>query len=202
MLRKNQLYLDRGEQIPTDTESSIPEEKNVVTLVSRQTKGDIHAAESRRADIYQQALSIMPVSSENTRRADYIAAGIIVTVLGSWLGGAVLKSRVITVLIYVLLVVLAAVVAGSVLGALLGLGFIPVDPLQVLLFAIAGIAILVLGVGLSLLMQWSNREDAQQLVNETPIQHVLVPVREANPLVVIPVKELNPLPHVGRRNMD
>ena len=212
MLNRNQFYFDRREQIPTGAENDGPEEKNIVTFVSRQTKGDIHSADSRRAAIYRQALSIMPASSENEKRSNYIAAGMIVTVLGGWLGSLVLKSRAFTTLTFILLFFFGAALAGLFLGAVLGKGFIPVEPMQVALFAIAGTSVFILGVGLSLML-WSKREDAREPLDQTPLQQILIPVREVNPRVLIPVqevnagalipvKELNPHPHAGRRITD
>jgi|GEM_PF-2659143 len=203
MSKRKLFYFDRRrEPAQTSSENSGPEEQNAVTIISRQTKGDIHSAESHRADITRQALSIMPATLENERRSNYIAAGLIVTVLGGWLGSRMLKSRVFTALTYTLLFFLGAALAGLFLGAILGKGFIPVEPMQVALFAIAGISVFVLGVALTLML-WSKRENAELPVDQTPLQEILIPITDVNPHgVLIPVKELNPHPHEGRRKTD
>lgn len=212
MLDRKQYYLDRGEPIPTTIENESLAEPEIVTVISRQTKGDVHSAESRRGRIYRQALSIIPVNAENERRSNYIAAGMIVSVLGGWLGSAALKSRLFTTLTFILLFFLGAALAGIFLGAVLGKGFIPVEPMQVALFAIAGSAVFILGVGLSLML-WSKREETPEPVPQDqlseiliPLQEsnprVLIPVQDLNPRVLIPVKEVNPHPYDGRRKSD
>jgi hypothetical protein len=189
MRRPNQLYSDRRDKLPADTDRVVPVERKFITLVSRQTKGDLHIAESRRADITQQALGILPSTSENARRADYAAASYIVTVLGSWLGDAVLGSRFVTVLVYVSIIVLSAILAGGALGALLGFGFVPASPWQVLLLSVVGGAILILVIAMSLLAHWFHQNEDQASEDQIPPQQILVPVREVNPPATVRVEE-------------
>jgi len=202
MLRRKQFFFDRREPTSPSAEKNSLEQPQLVTIVSRPTKGDLHSAENHRADITRQALSIMPATLENERRSNYLAAGMIVTILGGWLGSSALKSRWFTTLTFILLFFLGAALAGIFLGAVLGQGFISVEPLQVALFAIAGISVFVLGVALTLML-WSRRANAEPSFDQTPLPEILIPIEEVNPRgVLIPVKELNPYQHEGRRKTD
>lgn len=187
-------FVDR-QQTPTVMEKRTEEHQHQVTIVSRETKGDVHSAESHRANVIRQALSLMPATLENEGRSNDIAAGMIVTVLGSWFGSRVVKSGLFSTLTYMLLFFLGAALVGVLLVAALGNGFIPVELLLIALIAIAAIAVVILGVVLTLLI-WSSQGDTEQWVDgSSPRSEILIPVREINGRMLVPVKQVNPYPH-------
>lgn len=184
-----------GEQTPTVMEKRTVEHQQQVTIASRETKGGIHSAESRRANIIRQALSLMPDTLENEGRSNDIAAGMIVTVLGGWFGSRVVKSGLFSTLTYTLLFFLGAALVGILLVAALGNGFIPVELLLIALIAIATIAVLILGVVLTLLI-WSSQDETEPWVDgSSPRSEILIPVREMNGQMLVPVKQVNSYPH-------
>lgn len=184
------LDLDHRQQIPTVVAKHTVEQQQV-TIVSRETKGDIHSAESHRADIVREALRLMPATLENERRSNDIAAGMIITGLGSWFESRVVKSGVFTSLTYMLLFALGVALAGILLVAALGNGIIPVEQLLVPLVVIAGISVFILGVAFALML-WSKHEWTELLVDASPVHEILVPVEAVNGQVLVPVKQVDP----------
>jgi len=91
------------------------------------------------------------------RRLNYITAGMIVTILGSWLTGSVVKSRAFTLFTDLVLFFCSTALAALLVGIMLGEGVIPQDIVPVLLFVMLGMFIFVVAIMLgSVLLQSSN----------------------------------------------
>ncbi|MBI3914262.1 MAG: hypothetical protein HY327_08785 [Chloroflexi bacterium] len=163
MENRMQFHSDRREPIQTGER----QEQDFVALVPSRANGTRYSADSSLMHIHRQELRI---------------------VAGNPGAAAVAESRAVSRLVEIVLFFFGAALAGLFLGILLGKGFVPVEPVPFFLFLIAGISVFALGVGLTLLVR-SIREDAQESLDQTPVQQILIPVRELNS-------------HAGRRITD
>ncbi len=162
MENQMQFQSDRRQQIQTGER----EAQNRIALVPNGSRGARYFADSSLMHIHRQELR---------------------TGAGNPGAAAVAESRAVSRLVEIMLFFFGAALAGLFLGVLLGKGFLPVEPLPIILFVIAGMSVFVLGVGLSLLLR--SMLDAQEPLDQTPSQQIFVPVRELTP-------------HAGRRITD
>ncbi len=157
MQDRDESYLDLHERIRRDDKSSAREEQTIVTRIPNQPSGEIYLTTSPHPDVYRQALRVILETPQMERRLNYFTAGMIVTILGSWLTGSVVKSRAFTTFTYILLFFCSTALAGLLVGIMLGEGFLPKESVPVLLFAMVGILILVLAVMLGSLLLRSTQ---------------------------------------------
>jgi hypothetical protein len=154
MQDRDQSYLDRFERIRRGDQGSMRQDQMVVTRIPIQTSGESYWASSPHQDVYRQALRVILETPQIERRLNYITAGMIITILGGWLTGSVVKSRAFTTLTGSLLFFCGTALVGLLVGIMLGEGFIPKESVPVLLFATVGILIFVLAALLgSMLLQ-------------------------------------------------
>ena len=161
MQDRDQLYLDRRERISGSNGNDSREAQNIVTRIPNQTGAAGYLANSPQPDVYRQALRVILETPQIERRLNYITAGMIVTILGSWLSGAVLKSRPFALFTDLLLFFCSLALAGLLVGIMLGEGVMPIETIPVLLFAMLGILIFVVAVMLLTLLLRSPRTKEQ-----------------------------------------
>jgi hypothetical protein len=126
----------------------------MVTRIPNSTSGDLVLTNRPHPDVYRQALRVILETPQIERRLNYITAGMIVTILGGWLTGSVVRHRAFTFFADLLLFFSSLALAGLLVGVVLGEGFVPSETVPVLLFVTLGLLIVVLSVMLgSLLFQ-------------------------------------------------
>ena len=141
---RDRSRFDRSIQVQPRDVSDSRGDRSIVTRIPNQTNGGRYLATSPHPDVYRQALRVILETPQIERRLNYITAGMIVTILGSWLTGSIAKTRPFTMLADILLFLCSAALAGLLVGIMLGVGFIPKESVPVLLFVMVGILILVL----------------------------------------------------------
>lgn len=146
MQDRDESYLNRRERIRRGDKSSARHEQSIVTRIPNQTSGERYLANSPHPDVYRQALRIILQTPEMEGHLNYITAGTIVTILGGWLTGSLIKSRAFTMFTDIMLFFGSTALAGLLIGIMLGGGFIPTEIVPVLLSAGVGISILVLAI--------------------------------------------------------
>ncbi len=126
--------------------------QSMVTRIPNQTSGERYLTNSPHPDVYRQALRIILETPEIEGHLNYITAGTIVTILGSWLTSSMIKSRAFTMFTDILLFFGSTALAGLLIGIMLGEGLLPKEIVPVLLFVVVGISILVPAIFLGGLM--------------------------------------------------
>ena len=152
MQGRDESYLDRRERIRRGDQSSVRQEQSIVTRIPNQTSGEDYLANTPHPDVYRQALKVILETPQMERRLNYVTAGMIVTILGSWLTGSVVRSHAFTMFIDILLFFCCTALVGLLVGIMLGEGFIPQESAPVLLFVMVGILTFVLAVMLGSLL--------------------------------------------------
>jgi hypothetical protein len=144
MQNRDGSYLDRHERIRKGDVYSPRLESSIVTRIPNPTNDKSFAADSPHPDVYRQALAVILETPEIKGHLNYITAGTIVTVLGSWLMGSMIKSRAFALFTDIMLFFASTAFAGLVIGIMIGKGYIPKEGIPVLLFILAGALLLVL----------------------------------------------------------
>lgn len=155
---RDESYLDRRERVRRGDRFDTRQAQSIVTRIPIQTSGERYLANSPHPNVYRQALSVILETPEIERHLNYISAGTIVTILGSWLAASTIKSRAFTMFTDIMLFFVSTALAGLLIGIMLGEGFIPREIALVLLFGLVSISILVLVILLgSLLLRSTQR---------------------------------------------
>jgi hypothetical protein len=136
-------YLDRRERIRRGDKNSAHPEQSIVTRIPHQASSEGYLATSPHPDVYRQALQVILETPQMEQRLNYVTAGMIVTILGSWLTGSIAKSRPLTMFTDLLLVFASLAFAGLLVGIMLGEGILPLNIIPILLFGLLGILIFV-----------------------------------------------------------
>lgn len=153
-------YLDRSERIRRGDKSSAHPEQSLVTRIPNQTSGERYLANTPHPDVYRQAMKVILETPQMERRLNYVTAGMIVTILGGWLTGSVVKSRPFTMFTDMLLFFSSLALAGLLVGIMLGEGILPLNIVPVLLFVMLGILISVMAIMLgSLLLRSTSAQE-------------------------------------------
>ena len=160
MQDRDESYLDRRERIRRGDKSRARQEQSMVTRIPNQTSGEGYLATSPHPDVYRQALKVILETPQMERRLNYATAGMIVTILGSWLTGSVVKSRPFTMFTDILLFFCSTALAGLLVGIMLGEGILPLNIVPVLLFVLLGVLIFVVAVMLGSLLLRSTPVDS------------------------------------------
>ncbi len=163
MENRMQFQSDRREPIQTGAH----EEQNIIARIPGDTSGTRYFTDSSFMHIHRQELRTTARNPGAT---------------------AIAESRAASRWVEILLFFFGAALAGLFLGVLLGKGFMPVEPLPFILFLMAGMLVFILGIGVSVMLR-STRADAQEILDQSPLQQILISVRE-------------PSPHSGRRITD
>jgi hypothetical protein len=151
---RDESYLDRRERIRRGDKSSAHPEQSIVPRIPHQASSEGYLATSPQQDGYRQALKVILETPQMERRLNYLTAGMIVTILGSWLTGSAVKSRPFTMFTDIVLFFCSTALAGLLVGIMLGKGILPLNIVPVLLFVLLGVLIFVVAVMLgSLLLQ-------------------------------------------------
>ena len=149
-------YLDRRERIRRGDSSSARQEQNLVTRIPNQASEDRSLANTPNPDVYRQAMQVILKTPQMERRLNYVTAGMIVTILGGWLTGSVLKSRSFAIFTDLMLFFCGLALAGLLVGIMLGVGILPMETIPILLFATLGILIFVVAIMLGALLVRSS----------------------------------------------
>jgi hypothetical protein len=153
-------YLDRRERIRRGDKSIARQEQSMVTRIPNQTSGERYLSNTPHPDVYRQAMQVILETPQMERRLNYATAGMIVTILGGWLTGSVVKSRPFTMFTDMVLFFSSLTLAGLLVGIMLGVGILPLNIIPVLLFVLLGILIFVFAIMLgSLLLQSTNTQE-------------------------------------------
>ena len=163
MQDRGESYLDRREPIRRGDKSSARQEQSVVTRIPNQTSGGRYLATTPPPDVYRQAMQVILETPQMDRRLNYVTAGMIVTILGGWLTGSVVKSRPFTLLADLLLVFFSLALAGLLVGIMLGEGILPMETIPILLFVLLGLLISAVAImlGILLLRSTSVKEQSE-----------------------------------------
>ncbi len=154
MQDRDESHLDRRGRIRRGDRSRVRQEQSIVPRIPSETSGEWYWAIRPHQDGYQQALKVILETPQMKRRLNYLTAGMIVTILGSWLTGSVAKSRPFAMFADIVLFFCSTALAGLLVGVMLGEGILPLNIVPVLLFVLLGVLIFVLAVMLgSLLLQ-------------------------------------------------
>lgn len=146
MQDRDQLHFDRREQIQQSDKSAARQEQAVVTRISNEARGEGYLATRPHPDVYRQALRVILETPQVERRLNYVTAGTIVTILGSWLAGSLMKTRAFTIFIDLVLFFCSVTLAGLLVGVMLGEGVIPLNTVPVLLFVMLALLIFVVAI--------------------------------------------------------
>jgi hypothetical protein len=152
MREKNESYLDRRERIRRGDKSSARAEQSVVTRIPNQTSGGRYLATTPPPDVYRQAMQVILETPQMERRLNYVTAGMIVTILGGWLTGSVLKSRPFAIFTDLALFFCGLALAGLLVGIMLGEGILPMETIPILLFVMLSILMFVVAIMLGILL--------------------------------------------------
>jgi hypothetical protein len=152
MREKNESYLDRRELVRRGDKSSARQEQSLVTRIPNQTSGGRYSVTTPTPDVYRQAMQVILETPQMERRLNYVTAGMIVTILGGWLTGSVLKSRPFAIFTDLVLFFCGLALAGLLVGIMLGEGILPMATIPILLFAMLSILIFVVAVMLGTLL--------------------------------------------------
>ena len=145
-------YLDRREQVRRGDRISPRQEQRLVNRIPSQTRGEKYLANTPSPEVYRQAMKVILETPQMERRLNYATAGMIITILGGWLTGSVVKSRSFTLFTDLLLVFFSLALAGLLVGIMLGEGILPSSIIPVLLFALLGILNSVIAIMLGSLL--------------------------------------------------
>lgn len=156
MQDRDESYLDRREHIRRGDKSSARQEQSIVTRIPNQSSEERYLANTPHPDVYRQAMQVILETPQMERRLNYVTAGMIVTILGGWLTGSVVKSRPFTMFTDILLVFFSLALAGLLVGIMLGEGILPLNIIPVLLFVMLGILIFVIAIMLGSLLLGST----------------------------------------------
>lgn len=156
MQDRDESYLDRREHIRRGDKSSARQEQSIVTRIPNQSSEERYLANTPHPDVYRQAMQVILETPQMERRLNYVTAGMIVTILGGWLTGSVVKSRPFTMFTDMLLVFFSLALAGLLVGIMLGEGILPLNIIPVLLFVMLGILIFVIAIMLGSLLLGST----------------------------------------------
>ncbi len=159
MQDRDSSYFESHEWIRRGDQGNARQEQSLVTRIPNQTSDENYLVSSPRQEVYQQALRVMLENPQIERRLNYITAGMIVTILGGWLTGSVVKSRAFSTFTGILLFFCGTALVGLLVGTMLGAGLLPKESVPILLFAMLGILILVLAVLLGSLLLQSTQVD-------------------------------------------
>jgi hypothetical protein len=152
MQQRNESYLDRRARIRRGDRSSDRQEQSVVTRLPNQTSEGKYLATTPSPDVYRQAMQVILETPQMERRLNYVTASMIVTILGGWLTGSVLKSRPFAIFTDLVLFFCGLVLAGLLVGIMLGEGILPLETIPILLFVMLGILIFVVAIMLGTLL--------------------------------------------------
>ena len=163
MRENDESYLDRREPIRRGDRSSARAKQSVVTRIPNQTSRGRYLATTPPPDVYRQAMRVILETPQMERRLNYVTAGMIITILGGWLTGSVVKSRSFTLLADLLLVFFSLTLAGLLVGIMLGEGILPMETIPILLFVLLGLLIsaVAIMVGILLLRSTSVKEQSE-----------------------------------------
>jgi hypothetical protein len=143
MQERNGSYLDRRERVRRGDKISA-DPPGVVTRIPNQARSDRYVINDLQPQVYRQTRSVILETPEIERHLNHIAAGTIVTILGSWLIGSMFKSRAFTILTYIMIFFASTTLAGLLIGIMLGEGFISSQIVLVLLLGLVSISIVAL----------------------------------------------------------
>ncbi len=160
MQDRDESYLDRRERIRRGDKSGARQEHSIVTRIPNETSGEMHLANAPHPDAYRQALIVIAETPQMKRRLNQVTAGMIVTIMGSWLAGSLIKTRAFTLFTDLILFFCSITLAGLLVGIMLGEGVIPLNIVPILLFVLLGIFIFVIAIMLGnlLLRSTSGKE--------------------------------------------
>lgn len=160
MLDRDESYLDRRERIRRGDKSPARQEQSIVTRIPNQTRGQGYLANTPHPDVYRQALRVIVETPQMERQLNNAIAGMIVTILGSWLTVSLVRSRPFAMFSDMVLFFSSLALAALLVGIMLGEGILPPNIIPVLLFVFLGILVCVFAIMLgSLVLQSASAQE-------------------------------------------
>lgn len=143
--RENVLYV-------TDRNTS-REDERILATVPRRTELRQYGRERLDPETYRQALKVVLGTPEIEGHLDAITASMLVAIFGTWLAAKMVWSRVFGFFVDILLLFATLSLAGFLIGVMLGEGILPAQTANVVLIASAGLALVLAGVVLGVLVR-------------------------------------------------
>ena len=169
MQETNSVRHVHADRVQVIDQGIAPEERHILATVPSRTRAECNATRDLDPETYRQAFKVILGTPEIESRLPYITATMIVTVFGGWLAAKAVSSRTFAMVTSTALLFLGAAVAGALIGVLLGESFLPEQTIPLVLLAMTGVVLFLLGILIGAMAPGESRIEPQNTWESRPI---------------------------------